>query len=260
MNDHKTLSHGRFLVSAVLCALALALAFVPADEASAQVFAVGNISSAGVEVASSASQLIGARVATPARRLPPTRPLVPAGIIVRQPNAGQVASAGQGTAATEGTSAGCGWCWHLRSLFTGGFRHVGFPRGDDSCGWPPPPPWHKCSRCGSGLGCHTDGDDGLCHILCGPAGGDLTQILDAERRGFEALSATVVADALLAAPAGIQVEYVSDVGRIDFILECAPGATAETIPVPPGEMRAALDAELRMRKGPRLVAVPTPLP
>lgn len=259
MNDHKTLSHGRFLVSAVLCALALALAFVPADQASAQVFAVGDISSAGVEVASSASQLIGARVATPARRLPPTRPLVPAGIIVRQPTAGQVASAGQGTAATEGTSAGCGWCWQFRSLITDTFRHV-FPRGNDSCGSPTPPPWYSCSRCGSGLGCHTNGDGGRCHILCGPAGGDLAQILGAARRGFEALSATVVADALLAAPAGIQVEYVSDAGRIDFILDCAPGATAETIPVPPGEMRAALDAELRMRKGPRLVAVPTPLP
>ncbi len=259
MNDHKTVSLGRILASAVLCVLALAVAVVPADETPAQVFAASDLSPASMEVATPASQLIGAKAATPARRLPPTRPLAPAGIIVRQPTAGQVASAGQGTVASEGASAGCGWCWHFKSLLTGTFRHV-FPRGNDSCGWPPPPPWHRCSRCGSGLGCHTVGDDGFCHILCGPAGGDLAQILDAARRGFEALSATVVADALLAAPAGIQVEYVSDAGRIDFILECAPGATAETIPVPPGEMRAALDAELRMRKGPRLVAAPAPLP
>jgi len=220
MNDHKNLSHGRFLASALPSALALALAVVPADEASAQVFAVGDISSAGVEVATSASQLV----------------------------------AGVG----ESASAGCGWCRHWR--WPGHApRHV-FPRGNDSCTWPPVPLWYRCARCGSGKGCHTFDDPGGCHIRCGPAGGDLAQILGAVQRGFQEHSATAVADALQAAPADIQVEYLSDAGRIDFILQCAPGATAETIPVPTGEIRAALDAELETRRDPRYGGVPTPLP
>ena len=258
MNDHKTLIRGNPLASAVLCALALALAVVPAVVAPAQVLAATDLSPASVQVATPASQLIAAKVAAPARRLPPILPLVPAVIIVPGPTAGQVPNAGQGTVGAEGANTGCGWCWQYYDIDTNFPRHM-FPRGNDSCGWPQVM-GEICARCGSGKGCHDYGDWGTCHILCGPAGGDLAQILDAAQRGFEALSATVVADALLAAPAGIQVEYVSDAGRIDFILECAPGATARTIPVPPGEMRAALDAELRIRRGPRLVAVPTPLP
>lgn len=79
MNNHKSLSHGNPLAFAVLCALALALAVVPADAASAQVFAVSDLSPASVEVATPASQLPGSTVATPAHRLLPTLALVPAG-------------------------------------------------------------------------------------------------------------------------------------------------------------------------------------
>lgn len=178
---------------------------------------------------------------------------------VPAPTAAQGAGTGQVASAETDASAGCGWCWHWKAPWMTQPKHV-FPRGNDSCGWPPPPPHYRCARCGSGHGCHTAALHGPCHILCGPAGGDLAQILDAARRGFEGDNATEVADALLAAPAGIQVEYLSDAGRIDFILQCAPEATAKTMPVPPGEIRDALEVELRTRRGERLVAVLPPLP
>lgn len=208
------------------------------------------------------------RRSTPELR-PPSFPLISYAMVsllaaiamsafVPAPTAAQGAGAGQGTSAEADASAGCGWCWHWKAPWDLQPKHV-FPRGNDSCGWPIPPPWYRCARCGSGKGCHTIEDTGGCHIRCGPAGGDLAQILDAVQRGFEEHNATEVADALLAAPAGVEVEYLSAAGRIDFILHCAPGLTAETIPVPPGEMRFALEAELQTRRGERFVAGPAPL-
>ena len=45
-------------------------------------------------------------------------------------------------------------------------------------------------------------------------------------------------------PSSLAVEYVPEAGRIDFVLACNPDAPASTLPVPTGDLRLSLEAEL----------------
>lgn len=143
---------------------------------------------------------------------------------------------------------GCGWCDQERKWLAwppGKLVHW-FPGGNNSCGWEGRT--DTCSRCGTELGCHTEEDDGGCHILCGPAGEppdaldpveEISMLLDA---GDGALAAEIV----LMDRGDLTVTYQTAAGRINFTLPCDPVAPAATVAVLPG-VRAAFEAALAAR-------------
>lgn len=142
----------------------------------------------------------------------------------------------------------CGWCNRYEG--PDGSEVHKFPFGGDECEWPPT--YHgTCARCGGTSDCHDDWEPGDCHIECGEGGGegegsgDLAQAVEAIETGLETRDMTIVAAALLHDyRSGLQVEYLPEAGRIEFILACSPWGTARTVPVPPGDVRVALEAEL----------------
>ena len=146
----------------------------------------------------------------------------------------------------EPTSAqGCGWCEQDRKIFAWPpFKLVHwFQGGSNSC--LEEDRTETCSRCGTGLGCHTDPDDGECHILCGPAG-EPTALLDAVeeiRMLLDGGDAAVAATKVLIDRADFTVAYQAAAGRINFTLPCDPAAPAATVAVLPG-VRVAFEAAL----------------
>lgn len=138
---------------------------------------------------------------------------------------------------------GCGWCEDKRVWWKPWEHRHWFPNGNDSCGRDNRQ--EQCSRCGTGLGCHTEEDEGECHILCGPAG-EPTALLDAVeevRMLLDAGDAAVVAAMVQSDRADLTVAYHPAAGRIDFILPCDPAAPAATVAVLPG-VRSAFEAAL----------------
>ena len=149
---------------------------------------------------------------------------------------------------TAAQGQGCGWCEQGRKLLAWpplSMRHW-FPGGNNSCGWNDRT--ETCSRCGTGLGCHTDHDGGECHTLCGPAG-DPTALLDAVeeiRTLLDGGDAAVAAAKVQIDRGDLTVAYHATGGRITFTLPCDPAIPAATVAVLPG-VREAFESALATR-------------
>jgi hypothetical protein len=173
----------------------------------------------------------------------------------RVSKAGLIATAivGIGIAAVPaggGEEVTCGWCgW---STFLSGPHH-GFFNGADECGWPQPD-WDnvQCSRCGGDSRCHTNTEPGMCHIQCGPGGGDdFAAAAASVRTALAAYDARLLADMMSKRTSGYAVEYNAAGGRIEVIAACDPTIAAAQYGIPvalrpglerllPGRQAAAL--------------------
>lgn len=143
----------------------------------------------------------------------------------------------------------CGWC--VRREEDDGFSEHHFPSGGNGCQWPPPyptPNHSSCDRRGGTSSCHRAWWEGDCHIACGPDGdrpGGFDDVVAAIQTGLEERDMAGVAASVAAQyPSSLAVEYVPEAGRIDFVLACNPDAPASTLPVPTGDLRLSLEAEL----------------
>ena len=144
----------------------------------------------------------------------------------------------------ESTAAQCGWCRDWRGWSFWSIEHE-FPNGSDLCGIRGQQ--ERCSRCGTGLGCHNYPDSGPCHILCGPAGEPtaLRDAVDEVKRALEVGDAVLAAAVVQRDHADLIVECEAEAGRINFKLPCNPMAPAATVAVLPGA-RSDFEAALTM--------------
>lgn len=136
----------------------------------------------------------------------------------------------------------CGWCIQESTVwvFPGSGiiiieppEHI-FPDGGNECGWDgSDKPRVICSRCGGTSTCHRYWDPGPCHILCGPAGGDVAAALNEVEDALGSGDVRAVASALLDPSAGLAFEFIPEAGRIDIFLACDPDRAYRTIPVLP---------------------------
>ena len=145
----------------------------------------------------------------------------------------------------EPTAAqGCGWCEEKRDWKKLWLKKKHwFPGGNNSCG--SSNRTENCARCGTDLGCHTEEDDGECHIACGPAG-EPTALLDAVeevRTLLDASDVTLAAAVVLIDRADLTIAYQPAGGRINFTLPCDPAIPAATVAVLPG-VRVAFEEAL----------------
>ena len=160
----------------------------------------------------------------------------------------------------QGGGLTCGWCimerWRLTiggSTYVGPWEHA-FPGGGDECGWD----GHDeagamCSRCGGTSFCHRDFQTGNCHILCGPAGGDVSAALTEVEDALESGDVTAVASALLEPRTGFSFEFIPEAGRIDLFLACDLNRAVGTIPVLPearDRLTAAFEGSARTESSP----------
>lgn len=137
----------------------------------------------------------------------------------------------------------CGWCSHHSP--DGTVWH-GFPFGGDSCGGWPPDCGSTCATCGGDKSaCHVVFMPGSCHAACGASGDQLAEAFEAIQHGLKEEGIVAVAVAVVAASgADVTVEYRPAGGRIDFFLASDPSVVAKFLPVPPGDIRNSLSAEL----------------
>ena len=142
----------------------------------------------------------------------------------------------------QGGGLTCGWCIMERDVLVGpgiiipiGPWEHAFPGGGNACGWEGhDEPGAMCSRCGGeDSHCHTDFWTGACHILCGPAGGDVAAALTEVEGALGSGDVTAVASALLDPGTGFSFEFIPEAGRIDLFLVCDPDLAFRTIPVLP---------------------------
>lgn len=145
----------------------------------------------------------------------------------------------------EPAAAQCGWCRDWRGWSFWSIEHE-FPNGSDLCG--SLGQQERCSRCGTGKGCHNYPDSGPCHILCGPEGEPtaLRDAVDEVRRALEVGDAALAAVVVQRDRPDLTVEYLAEAGRINFKLPCDPTAPAATVAVIPG-VRPDFEAALKSR-------------
>ena len=153
----------------------------------------------------------------------------------------------------------CGWCTMHGDLVDSGpgwaeYENVthAFPGGGNECGWDgrndesivggP-----VCARCGGTSDCHTEEQDGICHIACGPLGDLFSALTDVEE-ALESGDMIAVASALRQQRTGVFFEFIPEGGRIDVVLACDPDSAYDAIPVLP-EARGRLQAALGLHTG-----------
>lgn len=158
--------------------------------------------------------------------------------------------------AAQGGGLTCGWCTMDGDLVDSGpgwaeyenVKHA-FPGGGNECGWEgrndesitggP-----VCARCGGTSTCHSDEQDGMCHIACGPLG-DLFAAVTELEDALDGGDITAVASALRQPRTGLFFEFIPEGGRIDVVLTCDPGRAYTAIPLLP-EARGRLQTAVTL--------------